>query len=98
MGYTITYQPARNLHQADTRRKRRIVLTGIVLCCFVLLTYFFWPDGRAYLQSALIPGDAAVTVSAMEEFSHSLKNGIPFSDGLYTFCLRVLEGAGFAAN
>lgn len=93
MGYRITYQPMKKIRNLEKRRSRRLALTGLFLVLFLIFTHVFWQEGRQFLQSLLIPGDAAVTVSAMEDFTHALSSGIPFSEAFAAFCHSILEGA-----
>lgn len=98
MGYQITYQPIKKLRYLDQQRSCRTALTGLFFLLFLLFTHLFWPDGRELLQSILIPGDAAVTVAAMESFSHDLRTGLSLSECFTGFCRTVLEGAVIAAG
>ena len=98
MGYIIRYQHGKIAQHPILRKKRRTALTGISFLIFLLAACLYWPEGREYLKSIFIPGDSAVTVAAMENFSQSLKNGASLRDGFTVFCIEILEGAGFAAH
>ena len=98
MGYTITYPSSKKTQQLHKRHRRMCVCACACLFTFVFLICLYQPELRDRLQSFLLPGDPAVTVAAMEEFSGSLKSGASLWDGLTLFCLRILEGAKLAAN
>lgn len=98
MGYIIRYQQGKIPLHTVQHKKRRTTLTGICFLIFLLAVCLYWPEGREYLKAVLIPGDAAVTVAAMEDFSQSLKSGTSLQEGLIVFCVTILEGAGFAAH
>lgn len=93
MGYRIDYQPIKKVRGLEKRSCRRTALTFLSLLLFFLLTWGFWPEGRALLQEALIPGDNAVTVTALENLSNELSAGTELSQALEIFCMDILEGA-----
>ena len=59
---------------------------------FCLMVYYFWPDGKQFLQELLWPGDAAVNRQAAEVMVQQLRWGEPLADALETFCLTILHG------
>lgn len=68
---------------------------GMALVCFalfLLLTELFWPEGRAALREALIPGDNAVTAGAFDELVRNVRAGEAFSDAAAEFCREILYG------
>ena len=72
---------------------RVLLLTAVCLLVFLLLVNSFWPKGAEVLRSFLLPGDAAVTVAALEDLSAELRNGEDISSALESFCRKVLENA-----
>lgn len=92
MGYRIDYPPVRNVRRAEKRKVPLFALTAILLILLSLLVNTCWPDGRRMLLSFLIPGDAAVTVSALETMAGELKAGQSLAEAFREFCLRVMAG------
>ena len=92
MGYRIDYPPVKKVRCAEKRKAPAFALTAILLVLLVLLVNVCWPDGRRVLLSFLIPGDAAVTVSALETMTEELKEGQSLAESLQEFCLRVMTG------
>lgn len=93
MGYRIDYGPVKKVRGLEKRTSRLAALTGLFFLLFVITVCCFWPEGVAELRQILLPGDPAVTTSAMEELADSLRTGEEIFDSLRTFCARILEGA-----
>ena len=94
MGYRVEYGQDSNQEKAAGRLGRILVLTVILFVMFLVLVNLFWPQGAAMVRQALIPGDAAVTVGALEGLAQDLKAGDSIEAALQSFCRTVLEGAG----
>ena len=93
MGYRIDYGPVKRVRGLEKRTSGLAALTGLFFLLFVITVCCFWPEGVAELRQILLPGDPAVTTSAMEELADSLRTGEMIFDSLRAFCARVLEGA-----
>jgi hypothetical protein len=93
MGYRIDYGPVKKIRSVEKRKSGLAALTGLFFLLFVITVCCLWPEGVAELRQILLPGDAAVTTSAMEELTDSLRAGEKIVDSIRTFCARILEGA-----
>ena len=96
MGYRVDYQPVKKVRLAEKRHSRVLALTGLCLLLFFLLVNSLWPQGAQTLREILIPGDAAVTTAALEDFAQELGAGETLRSALETFCRRILQEAEFA--
>lgn len=63
----------------------RIVIAAV---CVLLLIV-----GRKAVMRALVPGDSAVTVAAVQGMVSDLREGIGFRDAFFAFCREILYGA-----
>lgn len=94
MGYRIEYDMGIGKFEVRENRKDKFpVLVAGAFVLFLLLTWSLWPEGAEVLRDILIPGDNAVTVQAMKDMSHNLKNGVALSDAVTAFCQDVIQGA-----
>lgn len=93
MGYRIEYQPVKKLRGVEKRKSIAAALTAVCFLLFVLLTYCFWPDGIMVLRDCLLPGNAEVTASALENLTRDLKAGEPLGTSVAAFCQTILQGA-----
>ena len=92
MSYRIDYQPMKKVRGAEKRRSSVISLAAVLLILLAVLVSICWPEGRRILQTMIIPGDTAVTVSALETMAGDLKAGLPLAEAFRDFCLRVMAG------
>lgn len=58
---------------------------------FLLLVGVFWPQGRQTLRDILLPGDWAVTASALEGLVQDIRAGEELEQAVEGFCRLVLE-------
>ncbi len=90
MSYQVVYPG-----NPEKRPKKKPVPFSLMLCgwllAFVVLTVRFWPEGAQVMQKLLLPGDAAVTVAALEDFAAELQAGEQLSGALENFCRSILE-------
>lgn len=93
MGYRVDYQPIKKVRGAEKRKSGIPALTALCLLVFLLLVNSCWPRGARVLRSLLLPGDAAVTVAALEDFAVELGAGDSFPGAFENFCRRVIQGA-----
>lgn len=90
VGYRITYgQPFEGKQYSQPKGRRR-AMTALALAVFLLLTHFFWPEGRAMLRQLLIPGDPDVTAGAFDTLVRQVRAGEAVSDALRAFCQEIL--------
>ena len=75
MGYRVRYQAIRKIRAVEKRKARRTALTALCLLLFIILVNLFWPEGSTYIRQLFIPGDASVTVAAMESLAENLEMG-----------------------
>ncbi|MBQ8834617.1 MAG: hypothetical protein IJ001_06810 [Oscillospiraceae bacterium] len=92
MGYQITYSS--EPRKGDRPGARRRELTWLVLVCFLVFVWTFWPEGREVLLTVLLPGDREATLEAAEVFLDSVQCGLSFGDAAEIFCRQVIAGAG----
>lgn len=98
MGYRVDYQPIRKVRGVEKRTLSVPALTALCMLLFVLIVNIAWPRGKAVLNKLLFPGNAAVTVAALEDFTVELKSGEELSGAFETFCRRVIREAEFDSN
>ncbi len=90
MGYRIDYQ---SVGKAKKQKKRHHPVLIVSFCLLtVLLLNTVLKDQRALLLKIIFPGDAAITVSSLENMLAQLKAGAPFQDALLVFCRQVIAG------
>lgn len=96
MGYRVEYEPVKKVRGAQKKTSRAATLTALCLLLFFLLVSGFWPRGREVLWDLLVPGDASVTVAALEDLTLELRNGEALSSALESFCQKVIREAELA--
>lgn len=92
MGYRIAYEPGRRIKRTEKRRNPFLFPLIVFLTAALALISLCWPEGKQFVLSALFPGDAAVTVAALEDMAQKLGEGVPLSETFRQFCLQVLAG------
>lgn len=98
MGYRVDYQPVKKVRGLGKRTARAPALAALFLILFCLLVNSVWPRGAEMLRELLIPGDAAVTVAALEAFTTELEAGETLSGALEGFCRKVIQEAALDPN
>lgn len=98
MGYRVDYLPIKKIRGREKRTSRVAALTGICFVLFCILVSSVWPQGADVLRGIVFPGNAAVTVAALDDFALELKSGEEWSSALEAFCRRVMEESGFDRN
>lgn len=93
MGYRVEYQQVKKARGGEKRTSRLAALTMLCLFLFLLLVNGFWPRGAEVLRDLLLPGDAAVTVAALEDLALELRTGEELSSALESFCRKVVSEA-----
>ena len=94
MGYQIRYGDTQASSGGQRPRLSRIIgLSLSFLLVFVLLSWSFWPEGRAVLRDVLVPGDPDVTLHGLETLARELREGESLSDAVTAFCREVIDGA-----
>lgn len=89
MPYRIDYQATKKVRGAEKRREPISALTALFFLLFLLLAGSLWPKGAAALRSLVIPGEAAVTVNALEDLAGELRAGEGIQEALDGFCRQV---------
>lgn len=89
MGYRVDYsrEPKKQKHGLF----RPLLMTAMCLAVFLFLVTAFWPRGAQILRIWLLPGDAAVTAAALEDFTQELRNGEELVSALENFCRKVIS-------
>lgn len=90
MSYRIDYQGPKKVRGMEKKTASIPALTG--LCVLMVLTAAFalWPRGLETLRGLLIPGEAAVTAGALEEFAGALGAGESVRSAFLGFCRQVM--------
>lgn len=97
MSYQVVYPGGQEKQPKKKPTAFVLMLCGCILA-FVLLTARFWPEGAQAMQKLLLPGDAAVTAAALEDFAGELQAGEQLSGALENFCRSILENAELDTN
>lgn len=91
MSYQVTYGEKDAVTGPLPRKKSGLGLyTALFFAAFLVLTFAFWPDGRAVLEELLFPGSGAKTMEALEVMASSLREGEPVRRAVDAFCREVL--------
>lgn len=98
MGYRVEYQQVKKARRGEKRTSRLAALTVLCLFLFLLLVNGFWPRGAEALRDLLLPGDAAVTVAALEDLALELRTGEELSSALENFCRKVVSEAELGSD
>lgn len=93
MSYRIEYQGIKKVRGVEKRKVSATALVGTVLLAGLLLICVLRPQGAQALRAALIPGDPAVTVGALEMLAGELGAGESLKEALLCFCRTVLDAA-----
>lgn len=91
MSYKIEYTSAQCVKR-PLRRKKRGLIIGIVAALFSVS--LLHPKVRLGLQDAILPGDDAVTASALGSLVTDLKEGETVTDAVSAFCMTVITESG----
>lgn len=92
MGYRVEYQPIKKVRGAERIRSRVLSLTALFFLLFCVLVQCFLPRGAELMKEILIPGEASVTVAALDHFAEELRRGETVQNALLHFCQLVLAG------
>lgn len=94
MGYRISYGQAQIREEIPDIPEKNLLKWVIpalaVVLTAVLVLYIIGP---AQLRDLLLPGDPAVTSSALESFAVSIKEGEGLGTAIHTFCQEIIDGA-----
>lgn len=94
MSYRIEYDG--RIGKYEVRKKSEWSIPFLITLAFaaiISLSYVLWPEGHAWLQSYLIPGEDAVTIQAFQNLTNDLRSGAAVSEAVYSFCRFVIHGA-----
>ncbi|MDO5545636.1 MAG: hypothetical protein Q4F81_07420 [Eubacteriales bacterium] len=90
MGYRIEYQTVSTAKKPGKRHHPLLIFSLCLLAVLLLNTVL--KDQRTFLLKILFPGDAAVTMTSLDNMLAQLEAGMPFTDALQTFCRQVITG------
>ena len=93
MGYRVEYQPIKKTPGALKKTSRAPAMTAVCRRLFLLVVNSIWPRGKEVLRDVLIPGDAAGTMAALEDFALELRAGEELPSAFETFCRNVIRDA-----
>lgn len=89
MSYRIDYQPMKKVRGWEKRTAPKSALIAFSVLLVLVLTFSLWPKGAETLRVLVIPGDAAVTVAALEDLAVDLRAGESVQSALEGFCRQV---------
>ena len=90
MAYRIDYQ---SVSKAKKAKKRRYPILILSICLLALLLFnTVLKDQRAMLLRIIFPGDAAITMTSLDNMLTQLKAGAPFQEAMLAFCQQVIAG------
>lgn len=92
MGYRVEYQPVKKVRGAEMRKSRVLSLSALFFLIFCILVSCFLPREAEVMKEVLIPGEASVTVAALDHFAEELRRGETVQNALLHFCQLVLAG------
>ena len=94
MAYMVEYGETitRKVFALSNKGKKRKGLWIIVLLCITILGYTALCYKDALLMH-LLPGDAAVTASALNTLVNDVKAGHNLADAVTAFCLEIVQNA-----
>lgn len=87
MAYQVSYSGS--YQKKDIQTKEKNVLVKVVGICVIVIGLLLIPAVRSFL----IPGDTAVTKSAVSNFKSNIEAGAPLDESFTAFCKEILEGA-----
>lgn len=91
MGYRIDYDKGTERFEVTRDSSwRRFIMSAVFFALFLLLCSLFWPEGSAFIQDVLIPGDDAVTIRAFMNLTEELRNGTGLKESVTAFCRDIL--------
>lgn len=94
MGYRVEYGPKEPKKESKIWKQIRMqLLTAAFLLMFCLGVRETWPAGTAKLKEFLLPGQPAVTETALQNFVANLKEGSDIRDAITVFCEEIIENA-----
>lgn len=86
MPYRIDYDAAKKVRGLEKRTAGRPALAAL-LALGILLAFALRREGA--LRSVVIPGDAALTVAALEDLAGNLRAGQSIQSAMDIFCRQV---------
>lgn len=94
MGYRIEYDTGNQKYEVHQVAAWRFPLMAAgAFIGFLLLTWAFWPEGAELIREAMIPGDNAQTVQALQGMAEELRGGASIRDAVTAFCREIIAGA-----
>lgn len=91
MAYMIQYQPEDDSRYPPVKRKadRRHIAMWMIGVVTVLICFLFGGE----ILDFLIPGDPEITKAAVAGIVEDLRNGMPITDVIDSFCGEILNEA-----
>ena len=83
MAYRIFYGP--------NRKRKQMAKRYLLLAMMVGLLAAVWLVKEAGIS--ILPGDPAVTASALEQMVSSVSSGEPVGEAFFAFCTEIIDGA-----
>lgn len=94
MAYKIQYSPQFGAQYPEKMKRQSSWkwIAGIVLT-LLMIGILVNPNYRSIVKEILIPGDAEVTVKAVETLAQNLKDGVSIQNAVTAFCAEILDNA-----
>lgn len=95
MSYHIEYTPDSSGVSVETGSSWTLLLmTLTVFALFLTCVRSFQPDYWTSLLEWILPGDAVVTRTAVNNLLMNLRSGQPISEAAAAFCAEIIHHAG----
>lgn len=94
MGYRISYGQAQIREEIPDKPEGKIpkwVISTLVVVAAVIIGIYM--IGPIRLLEFMLPGDPAVTHSALESFADNIRDGERLGTAVTTFCQEIIDGA-----
>lgn len=96
MSYEILYDGKPRVESKEYvvhKRVHRFYYLMIFCILLTVLMFQAWPEGKQFLRSVLIPGNADITAAAFESSVAQLQEGKTIKDVAEFFCREIFAGA-----
>lgn len=95
MGYRIEYGSQDELRK-PLKNKHRYSAIAAAVCILALVAgaMAIKHTGLTWVKEVLLPGDPAVTATALENMVDHIKDGDSIAEAVTAFCREIVENAG----
>jgi hypothetical protein len=85
MGYRIVY----GKQEKKILPLRKI---GAIAAVIAVMAILLWPAGRSAVAQMLLPGDAEITATALQNMAKELGEGQGIGEAVTAFCQEIIAG------